>query len=234
MAGRRKVWITRTEPGASATAARVRDLGFEPVVAPLLVVRQIPDVPIELGGVCALAFTSANAVRAFAERCSERELKVFAVGQATAKAARDWRFRTVLSTDGGVAQLAAGIAARRRELSRGAVLHPGAKESAGDLAGALEKDGIELRSLALYETVEAGPPEAVLAQLPKLWGVLVHSPKAAKALAAVLKARPATQLRAFAISAAAARPLGKSGLAAVAAAASPNEDALLALLKTDG
>src|SRR4051794_31723211 len=107
MAGRRKVWITRAEPGASATAERIREMGFEPLVAPLLHLRPIPDVAIELGGVSALVFTSANGVRAFAERCSERGLKVFAVGDATARTAREWRFKTVLSTDGDVKALAA-------------------------------------------------------------------------------------------------------------------------------
>ena len=42
----------------------------------------------------------------------------------------------MLSADGDVDALAEGIAMRRSEL-KGAVLHPGAAEPAGDLAGAL-------------------------------------------------------------------------------------------------
>jgi len=131
MAGRRqRIWITRAQPGADATAERVRALGHEAIVAPLLAVRVIPDVHIDLRGVAALAFTSANGVRAFADASGERGLKVFAVGAATAQAARAFGFKSVLSADGDVEALAEGIAVRRGEL-RGAVLHPGAAEPAG-------------------------------------------------------------------------------------------------------
>src|SRR4029450_1634901 len=89
MAGRRqRIWITRAQPGADATAERVRALGHEAVVAPLLAVRGLPDVTIDLAGVAALAFTSANGVRAFADASGERGLKVFAVRAGPAQGAR--------------------------------------------------------------------------------------------------------------------------------------------------
>src|SRR5665213_231416 len=52
--GTSAVWITRALPAAAATAERVRDLGFEAVVAPLLAVRQIA-AKIDLADVAALA-----------------------------------------------------------------------------------------------------------------------------------------------------------------------------------
>src|SRR5258706_5970636 len=134
---RQKIWITRAEPAADVTAERVRALGHEALVAPLLAVRPLPDVEVELSGVAALAFTSANGVRAFADLSAERSLRVFAIGAATAQAARAAGFKLVLSADGDVDALGEGIAQRRGEL-RGIVLHPGAAEPAGDLAGALE------------------------------------------------------------------------------------------------
>ena len=73
----------------------------------------------------------------------------------------------MLSADGDVEALAEGIAVRRGEL-RGAVLHPGAAEPAGDLAGALEKHGVEARRLILYETapveLAAAAAEALVAE----------------------------------------------------------------------
>ncbi|MGI8842005.1 MAG: uroporphyrinogen-III synthase, partial [Caulobacteraceae bacterium] len=116
------VWITRAPPGAEATAERVRALGFAPVVAPLLAVRAVGEGPIDLVGVGALAFTSANAVAAFAARSPEGVVPVFAVGEATAAAARAAGFSAVVSADGDVAALAATIAARAGALT-GAVLH---------------------------------------------------------------------------------------------------------------
>ncbi|HSV01823.1 MAG TPA: uroporphyrinogen-III synthase [Phenylobacterium sp.] len=230
MAGRRqRIWITRTQPGADVTAERVRALGHDAVVAPLLAVRPVEAVEVDLRGVAALAFTSANGVRAFAEHSGERRLQVFAVGAATAQAARAAGFRTVLSADGDVDALAEGIAARRKEL-RGVVLHPGAAEPAGDLAGALDKHGVAARRLVLYETgpVELDPAEAQA--LVKADAALLHSPRAAKALAAVLKAHPAPQLRALGLSKAVIRPLARTRLAAKAYPPFPIEAALLNLI----
>jgi uroporphyrinogen-III synthase len=227
----RAIWVTRAEPGAGETAARLRALGFEAVVAPLLTIQPVANAAIDLTGVAALAFTSPNAVRAFAELSPERALRVFAVGDATARAAQAARFRTVLSTNGDVKAMAAGIATRQRELAGGAVLHPGAAEPAGDLKGALAKHGIATRAVALYESVPAQIPTEVIEQLPHLYGVLVHSPKGARALAGLLKTHPAPQLIAWCISKAAARPLAKTDLARVLAAPAPKEEALLGLVQ---
>ncbi len=226
---RQKIWITRAQPAADVTAERVRALGHDALVAPLLAVRALDDVQVDLAGVAALAFTSANGVRAFAERCGERSLRVFAVGAATAQAARAVGFRLVLSADGDVEALAEGIGQRRSEL-RGAVLHPGAAEPAGDLTGALEKHGIEARRLILYET---GPlklePEAA-EMLVRADAALLHSPSAARVLAGVLKLHPAPKLRVLGLSKAVMRPLARTKLAGKAFPAFPLEAALLNLI----
>jgi uroporphyrinogen-III synthase len=226
---RRRVWITRAQPGAEATAARVRALGHDAWVEPLLDIRPLADARIELGGVGALAFTSANGVRAFTDLSGQRDIKVFAVGAATAQAARAAGFRAVLSADGDVAALAQGIAARRGEI-RGVVLHPGAAEPAGDLAGALADQGVEVRSVALYDSVAAEVEPARLAALVQADSVLLHSPKAAKELARVLKAHPAPGLRALGLSPAVIRPLARSGLAERTSPPMPLEAALLNLI----
>lgn len=230
MANRRqRIWITRAQPGADVTAERVRALGHEAIVAPLLAVRVLEDVNVDLTGVAALAFTSANGVRAFADVSGERSLKVFAVGAATAQAARQAGFKSVLSADGDVEALAEGIAMRRGEL-RGAVLHPGAAEPAGDLAGALEKHGVEARRLVLYETapVDLAAPQAQA--LGRSDAVLLHSPRAAQVLAKLLKAHPAPQLRALGLSKAVVKPLARTRLAAKAYPPFPLEAALLNLI----
>ena len=51
---RKSVWITRAQPGAAATAERVRALGHEPLVAPLLAVRLLEGAAVDLDGVAAL------------------------------------------------------------------------------------------------------------------------------------------------------------------------------------
>ena len=226
---RQKIWITRAQPGADATAERVRALGHEAIIAPLLAVRTLQDVQVDLSGVAALAFTSANGVRAFSDLSAERSLRVFAVGAATAQAARAAGFRLVLSADGDVDALAEGIGLRRGEL-RGAVLHPGAAEPAGDLAGALEKHGVEARRLILYETAPVKLEADAARQLIQADAALLHSPRAAQVLAGLLKVYPAPNLRALGLSKAVVKPLARTPLAAKVFPSMPLEGALLNLI----
>ena len=225
----RSVWITRTEPGTSMTAARVRALGHEAILEPVLEVRAIAEPLIDMTDVCALAFTSANAVRAFTEHSQTRHIRVFAVGEATGAAARAARFKTVLTAHGDVDALASALIARRREFN-GVVLHPGAAEPAGDLVGALTKAGVPARAATLYETVPIEPSAALLERLAEIDLALLHSPKAARRLVDILKQTPAPQLVACCLSRAVSRPLSRAGLAEVRVAAPSTESALLELI----
>lgn len=204
-------------------------MGHDAIVAPLLEVQVLPDVTVDLGGVAALAFTSANGVRAFAEKSGERGLKVFAVGAATAMAARKAGFKSVLSADGDVMALANGIAARRKELP-GVILHPGALDLAGDLCGALEGLQMQARRLTLYETLPAEITPEMGALAVRCESVLLHSERAAQVLAAVLKVSPAPHLRALALSKAVLKPLSRTHMAGRAFPPFPLEAALLNLI----
>lgn len=229
---RGRVWVTRARPGAEATAARVSDLGFEPVVEPLLEIRDRPWTA-ELADVGALAFTSRNGVAAFARASDVRDLPAFAVGDATAAAARQAGFRRVESAEGAVDDLAALIAGRRDAFD-GVLLHPAASEPAGDLAAPLARARIAVRTATVYESLPRAPDASALAALDQAQAVLLHSPKAARALAAILAGRALPQLRALCLSPAVAAPLAAHAAAGrigpVSAAPRPDETALLALL----
>lgn len=228
----RTVWITRTQPGADATAKRVRAMGHLALVEPLFEVRDL-DADLRLQEAAALAFTSANAVRALATRTADRSLRVFAVGEATALAAREVGFRQVLSTRGDVSALVAGIASRKRELN-GPVIHLGGADLAGDLVGDLARHGVIAYAITLYETVERHAPTKVIECLESIDDVLVHSPRGAKALAATLRDFAAPTLRAICLSRAVAQPLARmrtSGrIGSVISASLPTEDDLLTLI----
>ena len=216
------LWITRAQPGADATAERLRRIGLTPVIAPLLVVHRIADATVDLTEAAAIVFTSANGVDAFADLSPERQLRVFAVGDATAAAARRQRFKSVLSTQGDVPALASALIARRREL-RGVIVYPAAAEPSQDLAAALSPAGLTVRQTPVYETVAAPPPASLLARLPEIDGVLVHSAKAASALAEVLIDHPAPHLTAYCLSRQIAAPLHDADLTDVHAAFAPSE-----------
>jgi uroporphyrinogen-III synthase len=216
----RRVWITRAKPGADATAARVRAMGIEPFVAPLLEVRTVQGPPIDLSGIGALAFTSANGVEAFASRCNERGLPVFTVGSATAAAARERGFEQVVSADGDVNALAELIEGHRNRI-RGTVLHPAAAETIGELPA---------HKLVVYETVPATLAPDLKQRLASMDAVLLHSPSAARLLADFLARNPAPNLRLICLSQAVASPLRGTQAREIIAAALPNEEALLNLL----
>lgn len=220
----RTVWVTRARPGADRTAERLSTLGFIPVVAPLLEIRPL-DVRPDLTGVEALAFTSRNGVKAFVDASGAPVLPVFAVGDATAAAARAAGFSDVRSADGDLSALAALI---RTEWAGLSILHPAAAEPAGDLA-ALVGDAARVTTLAVYAAIDtdAAPPEA--------WdAVLIHSPRAARALAEHLAAGAVAGHIAVALSPAAAGPLTALGFAGIRIAATPTEDSLLAALGKRG
>jgi uroporphyrinogen-III synthase len=202
------------------------------VVAPLLTVRPLPEARIDLAGVAALAFTSPNGVAAFAALSPERGLPVYAVGEATAAAARAAGFPQTIAGDADATALAQLIVARGQGL-KGPVLHLAPREPAADLAGLLTNAGVPARSVAVYETLAAerlpAPAEKALAA-GRLEAVLVHSPKAGRTLARLLAPAEAARLAAFALSPACAEPLAALPFARVLVAEAPNEAALLALL----
>jgi uroporphyrinogen-III synthase len=224
-----KVWITRAQPGAQATAARVRTLGLEPIVEPLLEVRPLACGEIDLASAVALAFTSANAVAAFAARSSARDRPVFAVGAATAAAARQAGFVDIVCGDGDVADLARLIAAHPLSAS-GTILHLSAAEAAGDLVGALAAGGVEARRVVLYETIARPEGPAARAALASSDLALLHSPRAAGILRERLAGWPTPRLVVLCLSPAVAAPLRDAGFARLEAASAPTEAALVDLL----
>lgn len=220
----RRVWITRAQPGAARTAARLAALGFEPVVAPLLTIRPLPDALAhapDLSTVAALAFTSPNGVEAFAALTPElRDRPVFAVGDATTEAARAAGFHDARSAAGDIHALARLIAATPVE---GLILAPGAREPAGDLAAFLPDHPVQRLPVYAAKETDVAPPADFDA-------VMLHSPRAARALAAILSPDAAAQRLAICISAAAAAPLATLGFAEIRTADAPDEASMLTAL----
>lgn len=103
----KRVLVTRPEPAAAQTAAKLRAAGYEPVLLPLSrTVALSFTVPDEVFD--ALTITSANAFRHIApERLLPyRTLPLFAVGEGTAKAAQEAGFKHVIEGGGDAVRLA--------------------------------------------------------------------------------------------------------------------------------
>jgi len=215
---RRPLLVLRPEPGASATEAAAEALGLEAIKAPLFTLRAIePD----LSGMAmpdALLLTSASAARLSGDWIAPyRHLPVYAVGAATAAAARRIGLDPVAVGEADAAAIVAQAAADgvRR------LLHLAAREHRAVAHPAV---AIERTIVYAADPVPALPPQA-LAALERGAVALLHSPRAA-ALFAQLHPRPRTRTAIAALSPAIAAAAGE-GWRACAIAEHPRDDALL-------
>lgn len=221
MSERPRVWVTRARPGADRTAERLRGLGMEPVVQPLLTVQPLfPALP-DLDRFAALVFTSLNGVAAYADLTARRDHPVFAVGDATAQAARDAGFAETHSAAGDLEDLTRLLS----EAAPDPLLALAAETPAGDLIQSLRRAGSRqsVEILTVYRTV----PTGAAAPTP-IDAVLIHSPRAAIELAT--PAEPLADAVIACISPAAAAPFQALGRAC-AISPRPNETDLLATLQ---
>lgn len=175
-----KVIITRPSPDAETFGREVARAGAAPVLSPVMAIRA-RKLAIDLEGVSALAFTSANGVRAFAARSPARGLKAFAVGAATADAARQSGFAQVEAAQGDVESLAALISAAK---PASVVLHLAGSERAGDLVGFLAARGVRARREVIYDADEiedlAPKAAAILADDKEYPAVVFFSPRSGR------------------------------------------------------
>ena len=175
-----RVLVTRPEPAALRTADRLRALGHEVVVAPLLIPRAVAWT-VPAGEWQAVAFTSASAPALGGPGLAALALlPAYAVGEATAAAARTAGFGDVraargdasavfaLAAAGGVARLLHLAGAERSAATVPAGLTVGVAEVyAADLADTLPEDAVDLvllystRTAARYATLFAGDRGAV-------------------------------------------------------------------------
>lgn len=149
MADRPKVLVTRPEPDAQDTAARLAALGLDPVIAPLMQMRLRPAALPDPSDLSAIALTSANALRALSELGTLEaylSLPVFTVGERTAAHARTAGFTEVTSADGAFDDLVALLDA---QTFSGPIFYPVAAQASGDLGAALGPH--QVRAIPLYD-----------------------------------------------------------------------------------
>jgi uroporphyrinogen-III synthase len=234
-----RVLITRPQPDASRTAERLRALGHEAVVSPVLHVDPLPLDHPPHGPFTALAATSANSVRIAAHipaLARWRTLPLYAVGEHTADAARDAGFAEAIAAGGDAAALAARLQKTVAAGSR--VLHLAGEARAQELGALLTRAGIAVEVAVLYRTRPAEAFETTALEAlrsGRLHAALHYSPRSAEAFARLLRAHglidEARRVRHYCLSPAVAAPLADIA-SAPPVAARPNEADLLALLES--
>lgn len=235
-----RLLVTRPEPDAGREAELLAARGHQPVLAPLLEI-EFGNAALPLAGVQGLVVTSRNAIRALAvhpELGAALKLPLFAVGDATARAARELGFTEVTVGRGTAADLAALIA-RDVEPEHGPLVHLAGETLAFDLGAALAARGFAMRKAVLYRAV---PVRALPAQAldpiaaRRLDGVVLMSPRTAKTFAALIARHglvtQAAGLVCYCLSEAVAEAVAPLGCE-VRIAARPREEDILALLDAE-
>jgi uroporphyrinogen-III synthase len=202
------------------------------VIEPLLSIEPLP-VALDLAGVQAIAVTSANAAPALG---AASHLPVFAVGPASAAAARAAGCIRVVSAGGDAASLARLIVASCRP-EGGAILHPGGTEVRQGLAEALSEEGFRVLRQAVYRARPAQELSAATCAALRegIDAVLLFSPRTAL-IFCDLVARHGLErclgaTDACCLSAAVAQSCRRLAWRCVRIAARPDQDALVELLE---
>ncbi|MEP6343595.1 MAG: uroporphyrinogen-III synthase [Maricaulaceae bacterium] len=174
-----RLWLTRTQPFADESAARLRSMGHEVCVAPLietierLLTSRLP------GPEAVLIFTSRKAVAVFTRLISGRDWECICVGDATAEAARTAGFEHVHSAQGDASDVVAWVQKNtpiERPLYHASSAHP-----RGEIIERLQNAGFQKAHREIfYETkMIMGDPR----NEPRADDIiLLYSPMAAAAL----------------------------------------------------
>ncbi len=230
-----RVLVTRPEPGASATAQRLVEMGHEPVVLPLSDIKPLPIAPLDISGFGLVVLTSANAVRhAPGELLAVvSHLPVYAVGTATAEAARQAGFAVVSDVDADAEALVRLI---YQEASSGQrALYLAGRVRAADIGSMLATAGITTQTVDVYDAVAMTPADADLAVLERpIDAVLVYSAGAANALNQLRERPEIRRALAGSIACCISQRIADMLLppldAEIRVAKTPNESGMLALL----
>jgi uroporphyrinogen-III synthase len=186
-----RLLITRPLPDALETARRLKAMGHEALVQPLLRIVFAP-APRDLDDPQALLVTSQNALRAlesWPQAARWMDTPIYAVGKATARAAEAAGFTDVRTGGGDAAALAEAV---REDLAPegGLLIYPAARQRTGGLSEALTDAGYEVATVESYRAeavtqFDAAAKKALAEET--LDGVLLYSRRTAETFRAAAK-----------------------------------------------
>ena len=173
--------LTRPQKDAQAFAQEV--LSHQPaaqiLISPVLTITPIGTLP-DLSAYAAVVFTSRPAVACFAHAPIPTKMTCFAVGEATAEAAKQLGF-SVINSAGAAQDL---ILLVQKTGAAGPLIHPHGQHARGQIATTLTKKGIPCAECVIYDQIETPlsiQARALLTQ-PQALLVPVFSPRSARLL----------------------------------------------------
>lgn len=231
--------VTRPKEDSEGVARALAQRGLEVMIEPLLDIAPVADAQLHLDGAQGILVTSANGIRALARLYPGRDLAVWAVGDSSARAAREMGFDRVESAGGDVDTLAE-LVASRVDPKAGALLHAAGTVVAGDLSGRLSALGYEVRRQVLYQAVTATRLSPALLEALTTGSLdlaLFFSPRTARTFA-TLAAQAGVQgslaaIAAYGLSANVSAELAQLPWRVLRQASEPTQAALLAAIDDD-
>jgi uroporphyrinogen-III synthase len=178
----KRLLLTRPEEDSIALRDALRRIRVESFITPMLEIENIPGPAISTENLQGFLVTSANGVRALAARTDKRELPMYAVGDATARAAMEMGFGAVTSASGDVDDLAT-LVKHACDPADGGFFHAAGTVTAGDLSGQLSEAGFQVIREKIYEAkpVDTLPYDAAIALKTRtIQGVVLYSPRTAE------------------------------------------------------
>jgi uroporphyrinogen-III synthase len=233
-----RVMITRPQEDAAPLAESLDEEGIETLLEPLIAIDYKDGPDLDFSNVQALLITSANGLRAFVRRHDGRNLRVFAVGDASARASIAAGFLDVESATGDVEALSALVVARLNSKD-GDVLHVSAKKITGGLGEKLQNAGFSYRREVLYEAIPAtnfSEKNRTALEKGAVDGVLFYSPRTAKIFAGLVQGDAlggcCQKMVAFCLSSAVAEKVRGLGWRDVIVCPNPDQQAMIKTLRS--
>lgn len=231
--------VTRPKEDSEGVARALAQRDLEVMIEPLLDIAPVEGARLDLDGAQGILVTSANGIRALARLYPGRDLAVWAVGDSSARAAREMGFEQVDSAGGDVDTLAE-LVASRVDPKAGALLHAAGTVVAGDLSGRLSALGYEVRRQVLYQAVTATRLSPALLEALTTGSLdlaLFFSPRTARTFATLAIAAGVqgslAAIAAYGLSANVSAELAQLPWRALRQASEPTQASLLAAIDDD-
>jgi uroporphyrinogen-III synthase len=231
-----RMLVTRPEPDAADTAARLNALDIEAAICPLLELETLSTGLPDATGFAAVALTSGNALRALGERGAlerYRHLRAYTVGNRTAERAREAGFADVVSAGGAFADLVELLA---HAGLKGPVFYPAGRDQSGDLAKSLAPYGVMVITTQVYAmNPVAALPLAIREELAggTIGAALFYSRRTAETFVRLagsgLGRETRARLAVLCISEGVAEPLVDAHFVRIGLADHPSEEAMMGL-----
>jgi uroporphyrinogen-III synthase len=232
-----RIVVTRPREDAKRTASALRSRGHDVLIAPLM---RIEPITVDLsGGWSAVVITSAHALNAISDmaRMELLQLPLYAVGDRSAKTAKEAGFSQIHSADGDVDDLVR-LVAKQYACAKTPVLYLAGDHRASDLITELEARDVKAQMRTVYRAIALPFPPEFMNALKKgqVDAVLHFSKRSAEiylANATVIGMKTqALAARHLCLSEQVAEPLKAADATQIAVSSRPNEMALIELLST--